>query len=78
MQRRLRGCQVGAWIDSTDGRLTVQQLAADVLAAKAAAYTTVRLPRGVPPAAALPPVPSRNEIARERRAARLRREVVAA
>jgi hypothetical protein len=68
MQRRLRGCQVGAWIDSRDGRLTVQQLAADVLKAKAAAYITVRLRRGVPPDAALPPVPSRTELARERRA----------
>jgi hypothetical protein len=47
MQRRLVGSQVGVWIDSRDGRLTVRQLAADVLKAKAAAHTTVRLRRDV-------------------------------
>jgi hypothetical protein len=47
MQRRLVGSRVGVWIDSRDGRLTVPQLAVDVLAAKARRQVTVRL-RTVP------------------------------
>ena len=44
MQRRLtRPSRVGVWISPQDGRLTPQQIASGVLAAKAAANVTVRL-----------------------------------
>ncbi len=47
MQRRLKRSRVAVWINPHDGRLTSQEIASDVLAAKAAAHVTVRLRRPV-------------------------------
>ena len=50
MQRRLTRSRVAVWI-SQDGKLTPQEIASGVLAAKAGAHVTVRLlGKNVPPA----------------------------